>query len=291
MLHLTSAEQSIIQNCLIDCVQFISEGVNRDYIVDLELSKDVVVSIDCQKHEATVNFKGVEFDIKSDNCELSLVPTKNNVTTEEYDLMMLFRKQGKEKLKEKFLAELVKRDEIHANIIGEEQAALEKKAKLAAKKVIKNENENSVLERFNAQFEAVKDALGFTTKHTVVKMDAHGTITLYQDTENKRIRLEEVVKSFSGKGDITHTYVYDTILKHKSYTVNGKHIEEQNIYVSLDCSVDFKRAIDTMSQVLDELIDDVDPAIHERLDSLFVPNDVLNDNKEVFNNFKKTTVE
>ena len=292
MLHITTAESAVIKGKLYDALTNITEGYDNEYIIDLPIMTDddqFVMQIDCSKKEAKV-FVGddetKEFEITKRGAQQSTLFNREDTSYEEYQLLLAINKITVGSLRKKLDEKITKRESIHADIMhGLEGDVSDNKASERNRK--KEIPKEKIIEaNFNKQYDAVKDAIGFTSRSTQVTINAFGQINLGVVKPKYYIFLEEKITKNSGESH-THRVEYDTLLKHCAYFIDGREAPMSDLIASVHCSVDFKKATDIMVLTLDKMIEGTDKLVETaKINGL----NILKEDTE-FNNFKKTHIE
>lgn len=292
MIYLTTQEQSIIKTTLLKIFDNAIGNIQRDYVVDVIINAELpfIATVDCTRHTVRLKIKTTEFDVKESKQLTLTAVQREDVPTSELEALTELNKIGTEKLKKLFDDAIRERDELHEVIAKLDHVVTEAINNPEVKIIVPKKKGNTPEDIFNGYVQAVKETIGFERLSTEVKLDTSGTITVESDFKTHKIVIRESTVRFNSSEKFNHVLLYDTIIKKPIYTMNDTVLPIQEIYVSLDCSIEYKKACETMIKVLDEIID-TDERTLEKLRSTIVPNDAVEEYNGKFNAFKKTTIE
>lgn len=253
---------------------------NKDLILNQELAEAQVLFLKLKKHKSALStiYESVKYRLDV-----------FHLITEEYV-------EIEEKIKEeKELQEIEKQKAIQI-----EQELLLKKKKEEKKRLeeerIKEEMKiKTEEEKWNCLKQNIMDnVIQFSnTKTTTVKLDVSGLMSYSFDNENRIVILKEVTSSFNSNKKYTHIFKYDVGTKLAYYSMNNEPQDIENLYMSIDCSHEFKQLCDTLKDYLDRKIDIDEDLLKEIQKASIIQNNVIDINKEKgkFEPFKKTHIE
>lgn len=162
--------------------------------------------------------------------------------------------------------------------------------------VIKESSEDWMHRRINEYADIVKSNIGINDVaiKTEVKVDVTGLMQFSIDYSNKcLIIIENTHGMLSSANNKKHVFKYYVDTKKYVYTMNNESLSYQDLYMSTNCSVAYKKACDIMIHTLDEIIV-MDNDLKEQLQKIsIIENDVID--KDAINGkfipFKKTHIE
>ena len=219
MLHFTAEEQATIQYRLLEFIRNLCFGVDCEYKIDFYINEHVIVTVDCSKKEASVNYWGTVIDIAEPE---NLNPIPSDTSFEEYQLLHLITETGLYDLREKFLKLVESRKEIH-NVIMHDDADYECSLTLA----IYNE---------------ITEELGYTSNTAFDKEGRAHKISVNCNEKHGQVSVSDWVKAAA----MRYTLNYDVGSGVYHYFVNGNEFDADRIQSSPACIDEFKHAVSVL---------------------------------------------
>ena len=285
MLHLTQEEQVLVSDALETYIFNMFNGVNRVYTVDLNISNLLSITCDCNRKAATVIYSGLSFNIQPGDKTSMLTGYSDEIMIAQYSTLQEMDAIGQSKLRDVFIEAIRKRDMIHTSILNQSQRLLNLPAEAISESDDCADAWTKADHLFHKRFNAIKDAIGFTTLETAVKVDSDGLVTLKADTKEHKIYLIEQVKPMGSGVSLCSIVTFDTEARTISYKYGEVLMKLDTIYTSLDCSIDYNRAVDTAIQVFKKYV-----GIDEELGKSSLISDEFIEDSD-FASFKNTTIE
>ena len=219
MLYFTTEEQTTIQYRLLEFVRNLCFGVDCEYKIDFDIDEHVIMTVDCGKKEAVVNYWGTVIDIAEPE---NLNPIPSDTSYEEYQLLCLITETGLCDLREKFLKLVESRKEIH-NVIMHDDADYECSLTLAI-------------------YDKIIEELGYTDHTDFDKEGRAHKISVTYDEKRGQISVSDWVKAAA----MRYTLSYDVGSGVYHYFVNGNEFDADRIQSSPACIDEFKRAVSVL---------------------------------------------
>lgn len=219
MLHFTTEEQTTIQRRLLEFVRNLCFGVDCEYKIDFYINEHVIVTVDCGKKEAVVNYFGTVIDIAEPE---NLNPIPSDTSFEEYQLLHLITETGLYDLREKFLKLVESRKEIH-NVIMHDDADYECSLTLAI-------------------YDEIIEELGYTDYTAFDKEGKAHKISVNCSEKRGQVSVSDWVKAAA----MRYTLSYDVGSGVYHYFVNGNEFDADRIQSSPACIDEFKRAVSVL---------------------------------------------
>lgn len=306
MLHFTREEAQVIDyKCQIFCQNLLTNFIS-DYTLEVSLDNNDTLTI---SNSNSIIFTSDDISVSLDqpvSTSTIIATAHQRLYNAKYRFLKTYTDTSKcKELQGKIRKVADKRIREHNNIMSNSaninnviirDAALKAQKDIIEKKQEKQETpveevkEVETKSTINTYFDLVHEKLGYTSKTTDVKLNTSGKCTLSKDEKNKMIILTEVFKEFD-KPVTTTKFMYDIELKKTHFVVNEKQQDINDLFLSLDCSLSFKKDCDLIKTVLDDaIVIDTDVLLRLREASVF-ENDCVSNEKTGFNPFKKTNIE
>ena len=219
MLYFTTEEQTTIQYRLLEFVRNLCFGVDCEYKIDFDIDEHVIMTVDCAKKEAVVNYWGTVIDITEPE---NLNPIPSDTSFEEYQLLCLITDIGLYDLREKFLKLVESRKEIH-NVIMHDDADYECSLTLAI-------------------YDKIIEELGYTDHTAFDKEGSAHKISVTYNEKRGQVSVSDWVKAAA----MRYTLSYDVGSGVYRYFVNGNEFDPDRIQSSPACIDEFKRAVSVL---------------------------------------------
>lgn len=219
MLYFTTEEQTTIQYRLLEFLRNLCFGVDCEYKIDFDIDEHVIMTVDCGKKEAVVNYWGTVIDIIEPE---NLNPIPYDISFEEYLLLRLITDIGLHDLREKFLKLVESRKEIH-NVIMHDDANYECSLTLAL-------------------YDKITEELGYTNHTAFDKEGIAHEISVNCNEKRGQVSVSDWVKATA----MRYTLSYDVGSSVYHYFVNGSEFDADRIQSSPACIDEFKHAVSVL---------------------------------------------